>query len=554
MASRWRGAYWGRVLTALVALVIWLCASVFEPASSGSTSGAWLFGVLSVFAFGYALMAGLRSTSDCLSREKREGTLGLLFLTDLKGYDVVLGKLAATSLGAFYGMLAVLPVLAIPLLTGGVTAGTFWRVALVLLNTLFFSLACGIFVSAISKNERKALGGTLLLILLLTGGPPLAAFATSAFGGNFPLAQTLFLPSPGLALLLALNPKAAAVWGSTGFSMSAALTHLLSWTLLGLSSWLAPRVWKDKPATIKRLRWRERWRNLILGDAARRRAFRSRLLAINPIFWLSSRERQTVFYPWIFLGSMAAIWLWAWGLDRQLWSELELALFLTYLLHLFIKVWVLTVACQSLALDRDNGALELLFSTPLTVRELLRGHWLNLRRHFAAPVAAIICLDLLWLGLSLAGKRPVSDSFPSEAWMLAFAANIVIFVIDLFALAWVGMWMGVSSKKAGQAAWETVARVLVLPWLLFTPFSIALALFHYGQVVRIWLFRLYPLDPALLILLWLLIGLIVDFIFARAAHGKLHRELRLAATQRFSTDPSRWWQAKTQPARTDLAQ
>src|SRR5439155_24014033 len=137
---------------------------------------------------------------------------------------------------------------------------------------------------------------------------------------------------------------------------------------------------------------------------------------------------------------MAAIWLWAWGLDRQLWSELELALFLTYLLHLFIKVWVLTVVCQSLALDRDNGALELLFSTPLTVRELLRGHWLNLRRHFAAPVAAIICLDLLWLGLSLAGKRPVSDSFRSEAWVLAFAANIVIFVIDLFALAWVGMW------------------------------------------------------------------------------------------------------------------
>src|SRR5439155_13703005 len=123
--------------------------------------GSKLFNLLSSLAFGFTLFAGLRSTSDSLSSEKREGTLGLLFLTDLKGYDVVLGKLAATSLGAFYGMLAVLPVLAIPLLTGGVTAGTFWRVALVLLNTLFFSLACGIFVSAISKNERKALGGTL---------------------------------------------------------------------------------------------------------------------------------------------------------------------------------------------------------------------------------------------------------------------------------------------------------------------------------------------------------------------------------------------------------
>ena len=44
--------------------------------------------------------------------------MGLIFLTDLKGYDVVLGKLAATSLNGFYGLLAVFPLLAFPLLTG----------------------------------------------------------------------------------------------------------------------------------------------------------------------------------------------------------------------------------------------------------------------------------------------------------------------------------------------------------------------------------------------------------------------------------------------------
>ena len=64
----------------------------------------------------YCLFSGRISTADCLSEEKREGTLGLLFLTDLKGYDVVLGKLAATSVSAFYGLLAALPVLAVPVL------------------------------------------------------------------------------------------------------------------------------------------------------------------------------------------------------------------------------------------------------------------------------------------------------------------------------------------------------------------------------------------------------------------------------------------------------
>jgi hypothetical protein len=62
----------------------------------------------------------LLGTADCISSEKREGTLGLLFLTDLKGYSVILGKMLATSLNSFYALTAIFPVLAIPLLLGGI--------------------------------------------------------------------------------------------------------------------------------------------------------------------------------------------------------------------------------------------------------------------------------------------------------------------------------------------------------------------------------------------------------------------------------------------------
>src|SRR4029077_3158439 len=122
-----------------------------SPSELGGSIFMWLSG----FAFIYCLMAGARNTADCLSEEKREGTLGLLFLTDLKGYDVVLGKLAATSLNSFYGLLAIFPVLAIPLLLGGVTPGEFWRMALPLFNTLFCSLCAVIRVSSWSGGERQ---------------------------------------------------------------------------------------------------------------------------------------------------------------------------------------------------------------------------------------------------------------------------------------------------------------------------------------------------------------------------------------------------------------
>ena len=49
----------------------------------------------------YCLLEGTRLAADCRGEEKREGTLGLLFLTDLQGYDVVLGKYLATSPRSF---------------------------------------------------------------------------------------------------------------------------------------------------------------------------------------------------------------------------------------------------------------------------------------------------------------------------------------------------------------------------------------------------------------------------------------------------------------------
>ena len=103
VAARKRSTFWLRVVAALVSLVIGggmlllSLAGVFPTA----TLGGVLFSTLTWLALGAALSAGLFFTSDSLSEEKREGTLGFLFLTDLRGYDVAGGKLLATSLRGF---------------------------------------------------------------------------------------------------------------------------------------------------------------------------------------------------------------------------------------------------------------------------------------------------------------------------------------------------------------------------------------------------------------------------------------------------------------------
>src|SRR5205814_3983297 len=135
---------------ALVAIAFIVFMMFIAHASSPQSVGQPIFTALAWLLFGFCLIDGVWNTADCLSEEKREGTLGLLFLTDLKGYDVVLGKLLATSLKNFYALLALFPPLAITFCLGGVTGGEFWRLVLLLTNTLFFSLTVGMFVSSIS--------------------------------------------------------------------------------------------------------------------------------------------------------------------------------------------------------------------------------------------------------------------------------------------------------------------------------------------------------------------------------------------------------------------
>ena len=117
VSARRRRTYWVRFATAALALLFFGWSVLFlHMAGAATFAGKMLFGGLVALIWIYAILGGVFQTADTLSEEKREGTLGLLFLTDLKGYDIVLGKLAATSLNAFYGVLALFPVMAIPVL------------------------------------------------------------------------------------------------------------------------------------------------------------------------------------------------------------------------------------------------------------------------------------------------------------------------------------------------------------------------------------------------------------------------------------------------------
>jgi hypothetical protein len=72
-----------------IALFLWSALGTAATADAGSGRG--LFLALNKLLFALLWMVGPVMTADCLSREKREGTIGLLFLTPLRPVEIVLG-------------------------------------------------------------------------------------------------------------------------------------------------------------------------------------------------------------------------------------------------------------------------------------------------------------------------------------------------------------------------------------------------------------------------------------------------------------------------------
>src|SRR5579872_7340506 len=102
--SRQAFTYWLRVIGAGTLVLIGIYSEFARGWSSMrpvQAPGAQLFGHLTTTLFFTIWILVPLATADCISRERREDTLGLLFLTPLKAMDIVTAKGLAHGLRAF---------------------------------------------------------------------------------------------------------------------------------------------------------------------------------------------------------------------------------------------------------------------------------------------------------------------------------------------------------------------------------------------------------------------------------------------------------------------
>ncbi len=535
VAARRRAAHWNRVVAALLALVV--CTFVFANLARGSQAelGLVLFVSLAWLAMIFCALAGARLTADTISEERREGTLGLLFLTDLKGYDIVLGKLAASSLNAIYSLLAIVPVLGGSLLFGGVTGRQFGLTVLVLLNTLFFSLALGIGVSTGLTNGRRAMLVTVALVAAVVVGPFIGLWVflarTNFSGPGLPPLEWL-IPSPAFALFVATTPpRMPGISLQQFFWPSMSFVFGLGVLCLTVSSFTVPRIWHDRPATSWRARWQQFRQRLAFGNGEVRRRLRARLLARGPVFWLTSRERLKPWLVWGSLGLAGLVWLgggYAFGND---WNDTGVYLSFSQALYGLLKLWIAAAVVVRLAEDRRSAALELLLTTPLTLGDILGGLRRTLQRQFLWPLLAVLALDGVFCHAAL--QRDYGDS---GMVLAVYAARMSLLVLDAFTLWRLGPWVAVTARHPNQAAASLLVRVCVIPWLIFVALAMGVALLEAWGVHRL------EVSEGLALGGWFGLGLANDVFWLIYAQRQLvSGHFREAAAARPEGLVARWW-------------
>ncbi|MBC8002385.1 MAG: ABC transporter permease subunit, partial [Opitutaceae bacterium] len=304
-----------RVLAGLLSM-LGLIVMILESGAPPARVGIQMFGVMHVTMLAFALVMVPVIASDSLARERREGTLGLLFLTHLTAWEIVLAKAFVHAIRAAGCWLAALPVFVVPFLLGGLTWLDFVTAATLQFIAIGLGLGISMCVSAKLRAQSVALGFSIVLNLLAIWIVGLGFFAILAAI----LFKTRSVPSPNwisweTLVLLPSVLLSGILDGRTWSSLTSLIPGITyaTWyqilvelvlaaiVIMAALLWLAARLaqagWRDRLRSAAQEKWHQRffgqfvWKNYF-----HRRA--GRLLDRNPIVWLQGYSVEARLGKW----------------------------------------------------------------------------------------------------------------------------------------------------------------------------------------------------------------------------------------------------------------
>lgn len=453
---------WGLAAVVLLAFFVW-------NFPNQSANGKY---VLSAIHLCLALMFFFLApvgAADAISREKREGTLGLLLLTKLTATQVVLGKLASHLIRLFYFGFMMLPFLMIPVLMGGVAFQDFILSAVILLSIISIGVSAGLIASALLVKFGASLSWALLIAVLLTlllGSALLTSvFLTfpNRFPDGIPAIIRVFAIAPLMMFPLQARDFAGMYIGSPwAFTFIKVGLLLLSTLVLTFSVRFCARKVAQHTEVAGETKRAAAFRRTFLTPVLWREAYRrsmSRKLDRNPLTWLEYRTAWARAARWAMLLLVVAA-------ETMILVNMPNRYEFLALHFLLVSVLVafLTFKCSSsFQLEKESGAFELLLVTPLTENKLISARLYAVVNYYALTLlmlAACALLGVYWL-------------LPSnyEHAQLSFAVNLTSICASVISVPVCGLFFALRCKTFLSALLWTAGIAILAPICFWSAFS-----------------------------------------------------------------------------------
>jgi hypothetical protein len=427
-------------------------AGAISPGSAGHGLVVVL-GVLGLFA---VVLEGVLMTADALSGERREGTLGLLFLTGLRAHDIVLGKLIACVGRSFNTLLAMLPVPALGILVGGVALGEVVQLMLALLNTLFLTASFGLWVSAGGRSERRVMGKALAWAVCWCLVPPMAGEAWTRWIGGTTARDVGLLVSP-LGAVMGILSRSTTLKPLEWLVLCAG-PHVTGWILLALASRRLDRSWRDDQRLVAPLPsgagfWRRHWHAWL-------REPRRPVGDLPPMRWLAAR-RESVrgFLASQMFALLAMVLL---GAAFRFASEPFFLLLTIFMMHMLLGIKMDGMACRALLAEKQSGLLELLLLTP-AAEHLVDDTLLAMKRRLVVPLGFLLFIDI---ALLVTGAVSMSEPWEVVGWSLTVFLLAATMLSASYFSVWIQIYSGLAANSSAQGSRRALMQILVTPALI----------------------------------------------------------------------------------------
>ena len=403
-------------------------------------------------------------TADLFSSERRNQTLPLLMLAGLRPGQLFVYKVLGGGMIAFSNLLAMVPFLAIPFLSGGLSLSLFLSTVGCLPNLLLLALSVTIFASVCCGEEGETLAVATAIGGLLIGVTP-ALYLASHYVTNASL-----VPPGWLLLSPAYGPfmifRKFTVGSPVDFWRNSAVTLGWSCLLLIVAVWILDHTWQNAECPKTGAASRLQFRAWLHGTSHWRRNLGRRWLDKNPFAWLALHDRMTERLGWgliggMTLGTLIGLYFWPPG-----WSSMVRFFLGAILLNATLETWVFYTAGKCLGDERRNGTLELLLTTPLEVPHIIEGQLKALQTRFQPIFWTLLGLNsvLMISGLCL---RPWNRESVC-VYLLLWLPLLVWSFKRRFRFARLGMWASLNCGRPAYAAWKCSGlNSFVWLWMLF---------------------------------------------------------------------------------------